>query len=481
LFIPGKEAFGSISEWTPDPGSVVCWHPSAASLAKVQQAPISEVPPSPQQARHLRNFRDHATRGAEMSRLCIGSWDMPGQCDIRVLTYVINAHLRRNDTYHSWFEFTDADQIVRHKLRNPADIKCVPVKHGEMTPDAWREHIMETPGPLEWDCFRFAIIQRPDHWTFCFAMDHLYIDAQFLGALRVELYLMYTSLLAGGAPVSLPPAGSYENYCEQQHRYTSALTLDSPQVRAWVEFFENNDGTLPECPVSLGDGSGSLNFMFVRVMDERQTAQFESACLAAGARFSGGVFSCAALAQYELTGAETYYGLVADDTRSTPADFMTIGWFTGFVPITIPVNASSFGDTVRDAQDSFDSGKALASVPFGRVLELAPWLSMPQGRVPLLFHLDASSPPLSTIVKSEWGGSNIKIHHDGGVPARFDLRVNRYEQETQVIVFFPDNPVARESVTRYVETLKSVFVRVAESRGAAAPIPEGVQFQRQLV
>ena len=115
MFIPGKEAFGSISEWTPDPGSVTCWHPSATSLAKARQAPISDVPPSPQQARHLRNFRDHATRGAEMSRLCIGSWDMPGQCDIRVLTYVINAHLRRNDTYHSWFEFTDGD---RHLAQN---------------------------------------------------------------------------------------------------------------------------------------------------------------------------------------------------------------------------------------------------------------------------------------------------------------------------------------------------------------------------
>ena len=481
MFIPGEEAFGSISEWMPDPGSVVCWHPSPSSLAKVRQAPISAVPPSPQQARHLRNFRDHAARGVDMSRLCIGSWDMPGQCDVRVLTYVINAHLRRNDTYHSWFEFTDANQIVRHKLRNPADIHCVPIKHGEMTPAALREHILETATPLEWDCFRFAIIQRADHWTFCFAIDHLYIDAQFLGALRVELYLMYTSLLAGGAPVSLPPAGSYESYCAEQHERMSALTLDSPQVRAWVDFFESNDGTLPDCPVSLGDGSGACDFMFVRVMDDRQTAAFESACIAAGARFSGGVFACAALTQCELTGAETYYGLVASDTRSTPEEFLTIGWFTGFVPITIPVNASSFGDTVRTAQASFDSGKVLASVPFNRVLELAPWLRMPQGRVPLLFHLDASSPPLSTIVKSEWGGSNVKIHHDGGVPARFDLRVNRYEDETQVIVFFPDNPIARESVTRYIATLKSLFVRMAESGGTAAPLRHGARFQRQLV
>ena len=481
MFIPGEEAFGAIDEWAPDPGSVVCWHPSPASLAKVRQAPVSAVPASHQQARHLRNFSDHASRGVDMSRLCIGSWEMPGQCDIRVLTYVINAHLRRHDTYHSWFEFADGDRILRHTLRKPADIRCVPIKHGEMTPEDFREHIVSTPSPLEWDCFRFAIIQRADHFTFCFSIDHLYIDAQFLGAMRMELYLMYTSLLAGGAPPSLPAAGSYEKYCIQQHEYTSALTLDSPQVRAWVDFFEQNDGTLPDCPVSLGDGSGSCDLMFVRLMDERQTADFESACIAAGARFSGGVFASAALAQYELTGAETYYGLVACDTRSTRAEFLTIGWFTGFVPITIPVSSSSFGAAVRAAQQSFDSGKALANVPFSRVLELAPWLRMPQGRVPLLFHLDASSPPLSTIVKSEWGGSNIRVHHDGGVPARFDLRVNRYEKETHAMVFFPDNPVARESVTRYIETLKSIYLRVAEGRGGAASLWDVAALQRQLV
>ncbi|ORW92167.1 acyltransferase [Mycobacterium sp. IEC1808] len=458
----------------------MCWHPSPASLNKVRQAPISAVPASHQQARHLRNFVDHAARGVDMSRLCIGSWDMAGRCDIRVLTYVINTHLRRHDTYHSWFEFADGDRILRHTVRNPADIQCVPVKHDDMTPEEFREHIVATPSPLEWDCFRFAVIQRADHFTFCFSIDHLYIDAQFLGAIRMELYLMYTSLLAGGAPPALPAAGSYEKYCVQQHEYTSALTLDSPQVQAWVDFFEQNDGTLPECPVSLGDGSGACDLMFVRLMDEQQTADFEDACIAAGGRFSGGVFASAALAQYELTGAETYYGLVACDTRSSRDEFLTIGWFTGFVPITIPVGSSSFGAAVRAAQQSFDSGKALANVPFSRVLELAPWLRMPQGRVPLLFHLDASSPPLSTIVKSEWGGSNIKIHHDGGVPARFDLRVNRYEKETHAMVFFPDNPVARESVTRYLETLKSIYLRVAEGRGGA-PLWDVAALQRQLV
>ena len=109
-------------------------------------------------------------------------------------------------------------------------------------------------------------------------------------------------------------------------------------------------------------------------MNERQTAGFESACVAAGARFSGGVFACAALAQYELTGDEIYCGLTSVETRRTPADFMTVGWFTGHVPVAVPITASSFNATVSAAQASFDSFKELANVPFRFALELAPWL-----------------------------------------------------------------------------------------------------------
>jgi hypothetical protein len=439
---------------------------------------MSAVPPSHQQARHLRNFRDHANRGVDMSRLLIASWDMPGQCDIAALTDIINAHLRRHDTYHSWFEFTDTDDIVRHTFGDPADIEYAPIEHGEMRAEAWREHLLATPSPLQWESFRFAVIQRPDHFTFCPCIDHIYADAQILGAMCAEFYLTYTSALAG-EPIALPTGGRYADYCARQHQQTSALTLDSPQVRAWVDFFENNDGTLPDPPVTLGDGSGTCDLMYVQVLDERQTAQFESVCTAAGARFSGGVFACAALAQYELTGAETYYGLVARDTRSTPADYTTLGWFTGYVPITVPVEGSPFGSVARAAQESFDAGKQLANLPFNRVLELAPWLTMPQWHVPLLFHLNATIPPLSTLIEVEWEWSNMRIHHDGRTPARFDLRVNRFQTGTHVIVFFPNNPIARQSVARYVDTLKSVYRRATEVRRLASPLPESALLQQK--
>ena len=407
-----------------------------------------------------------------MTRLCIVAWDIPGQCDIDAMTYIVNAHFRRHDTYHSWFECTDSGDIVRHTTSDPTHIRFVPTKYGEMTPTEWRDYLLATPDPLQWDCFRFASIQHADRFTCCVVIDHLHLDAMAVGVFHQEVDQMYASLVAGAGPIKLPAAGRYENYCVRQRQYTSRLTLESPQVRRWIDFFEKNNGALPGSPLPLGDGSGSGEFMDVRLLDERQTTKFESACRAAGTRFSGGVFACAALAEYELTGAETYYGLIAVDTRKTSADFMTMGWFAGFVPITIPVDPSSFGATASAAQASFDSNADLADVPFDRVLGLAPWLRMPQERVRLLFYFDAGVPFLE-MATAQLAGSNVRLFHDAGVPARLDTRVGRIGKETKAAVFFPTNPVARQSVTMFLEVLKSIYIRVSEGREPTRLAPRG--------
>ena len=468
----GKVTVKSVHEWIPDPGSVVSWGPSPAALAKAKEAPAISTPASYMQAEHLRSWTDFAAKGVDMSRLCIATWEIPGQCDIRAMTHVINAHLRRHDTFHSWFEYIDSENIVRRTIENPAAIKFVPTRHGEMTPAEWQNLAMGTPDPLQWDSFRFMIIQHSGHFTFCISIDHINIDATYPSVLLPEIQMMYDALVGGGAPIALPKAGSYLDYCDRQHQYLSALTAESPEVKAWIEYFEGNSGTLPECPVSLGDGSGICDFMSLTLLDERQTAAFESVCVSAGARFSGGVFACAAFTERELMGVDTYYGYVVTDIRTTPEDFMTLGWVTGFVPITVPVDPSSFDDTVRAAQASFDSGRQLAKVPFARVLDLAPWLQRPDRRVPLLFHIDLGIPPFSALVTEKLEGLNARIYQDGGAPAQFDIRVTRLENETRAVVLFPDNPVARASVTRFLAVLKSVYVRVTERRYSAAPVRE---------
>lgn len=461
-------ALRSIHDWVGEPGRVVSWHPSPVTMAKMREAPVSSVPVSYQQEQHIRTFRRRQAAGADMARLNIPAWDIPGQCDLRAMSHVLNAYLRRHDTYHSSFEVADGDVIVRRTLKNPRDLKFVPTEHGAMTAAQWRSHVLATPDPLRWDCFHFGIIQRKDHFTFYISVDHVHTDALFMCLVLVEIHLMYLTLISGGAPVALQEAGSYDDYCLRQRRFTSALTLESPEVREWIQFAEHNDGSMPLFPLPLGDLSVPCggDMMVVQLLDARQSKSFDAACTREGVRFSGGVLACAALAHHEFTGAPVYYGVTPTTTRSTPAEFMTTGWFTGLVPLTVPVNSGSFGETARKAQASFDARGDLAHVPFDRVLELADGRFGLRGAGPgvqMVSYLDAGLPPLSPAIIAEWERMNGKIYCDSRSADQIGIWVNRTERETVVTVAFPDNPVARDSVQRYLNVMKQIYVRIAES------------------
>jgi mycolipenoyl-CoA---2-(long-chain-fatty acyl)-trehalose mycolipenoyltransferase / long-chain-acyl-CoA---trehalose acyltransferase len=470
---------GSHDWGSPPPGELVTWSPPPATLVKAWEAPESSVPPSYQQAQHLRAYTQYAARGAEMARLYILAWDMPGRCDIRAMTHVINTYLRRHDTFHSWFDYKDAENIVRRTLRDPKDIKLVPTKHGEVTPKEWRAQVLATPNPLRWDCFQFGAIQRADHFMFYFSVDHVHIDAPLIHLVLAEIHMMYAALVGGAAPIKLRKSSSYEDYCVRQHQYASELTLESPEVRAWVEFAEDNGGTLPHFPLPLGDSAApfTCDVLTVRLMDEEQTDRFESACVDAGARFSGGVFACAAIAEHELTGADTYYVITPTTTRRDLTEFATTGWFAGVVPITVPIDPTSFGEIVRAAQGSFDSGIGLAKVPFERVLDLArPTLGLraPGPGVPMLSYLDASLPPLSPDIMAQWDKLNGKLFIDARSANQIGMWVNR-GRDTTVTVMFPNNPIARESIVRYIDAMKSAYVRIAEGRRAVVPFVDVAQ------
>jgi hypothetical protein len=292
------------------------------------------------------------------------------------------------------------------------------------------------------------------------------MDAMFVVVALMEFHMMYSALVAGSPPIPLADAGSYDEFCVRQHEYVSTLTSDSPQVRAWTEFAENNNGSFPDFPLPLGDPlvPSTCDLYTITLMNEQQTARFEAACVEADARFIGGVMACAAVAEREFTGADTYYGLTPSDTRGTPADFMTAGWFTGLVPITIPIEGS-FGDRAGAAQASFDAGVEMANVPFYRVLELVPSLTWPRHNFPVVNFFDAGAPPFSLLVTADLGAMNIGIYSDGRYSYQMSIFVVRLENETAVSILAPENPIARESVARWAAAMKSACVRVADGRG----------------
>ncbi|WP_275578938.1 condensation domain-containing protein [Mycobacterium riyadhense] len=463
----GKITIGSIDEWTLSPGVVTSWHPTNAAREKARQAPVSFVPISYMQAQHLRGYYERTTSGLDYSREIIATCEVPGVCDIPAMNNALNAYLRRHDTYRSWFEYTDTGDIIRHTINDPADIEFAPINHDEMTVEELHNHVVQNRNPLQWDCFTFGIIQRESNFTFYACIDHVHGDAALIGITMLESHGMYTALTGDGKPLALPDAGSFDDYCVRERQYTSTLTVDSPQVRAWIDFAENNDGSLPEFPLPLGNPLEPSDSHMVKefLMDADQTARFESACTVAGARFIGGLFACIALVEHEFTGATTYFGLTPRDTRRTSDNFMTQGWFTGLVPITVPIAAASFGDAAWAAQASFDSGLDMAKVPYYRVLELAPWLSRPRPNFPVSNFLHGGAAPLNAVfAAAELGyAKNIGIYSDGRYSYQLTIYIFRSEEGTAMAIMFPDNPVAQKSVARYMAAMKSVCVRVAGS------------------
>jgi len=439
----------------------------AEAMEKVRRAPISSVPVSYMQGQHLRNHCERTSAGLNFSRQIIASCDVPGHCDISAMDHALNAYLRRHDTFRSWFEDAGDGQFIRHSISDPADIEFEPINHGHMTVDEIHAHVVSIPSPLEWGCFTFGIIQGEGHFTFFAAMDHVHGDATLIGTTMLEANGMYSALSGGGPALELPDAGSFDDFCTREREYTSALTVDSPGVQAWIDFAENNSGGFPEFPLPLGSTSESEKSYLASelLMDPAQTERFESACTTAGARFVGGLFACLALVEHEFTGALTYYGLTPRDSRTAADNFMTQGWFTGLIPITVPIAAASFNDAAWAAQSSFDSGLDMARVPYYRVLELAPWLKWPEPNFPVSNFLHGGAAPLNAILAAGDLGlaDNIGIYPDGRFSYQLTIYVFRYREGTVMAIMYPDNPVALKSVTRYMEAMKSVCVRVADS------------------
>lgn len=461
-------ALGNISGWQPPHGPVTTWMASPAAHQAALAAGRSDIPPTHQRAQHLRKALDFTATGRQLPRLMVVSWDVPGICDVPAMTDAINTHLRRHDAYHDWFEL-EGDLLVRRMIADPGLIDFVPADFGPMTAEQIRTHALTTtPGTLEWDCFTFGVIQSEDYFTFYASVDHLHIDGISAGLIFFDIHLTYQHLAGtpeGRRGGGLPQIRSYRDYAARQDDKLSALTLDSPEARGWVEFARNTSGDWPNFPLPLGDTSSTDKgaFVTVQLLDGVDTEAFDTACRAAGARFIGGVLACAALAERDLRGTRTYHGYTPYDTRVPGIDTMTVGWFASLVPVTVPTGDGSFADAARAAQTSFDEGKHLAAVPIGRVLGLATpdqlGITMPSRPAMMVSFIDFRKIPVSAL----WEETNFGTYGDNLSHGDVNLWINRHPAKTTVTVSFPDNPVARTSVHRYIAALSQVFARVAQT------------------
>jgi mycolipenoyl-CoA---2-(long-chain-fatty acyl)-trehalose mycolipenoyltransferase / long-chain-acyl-CoA---trehalose acyltransferase len=461
-------ALGNINEWQPPHGPLTMWMAAATTHEAARTARRSDLAPGYQQNQHLWAAYHGKTMKRELPRLMVVAWDIPGTCDISAMTAAINAHVRRHDTYHSWFEFENGI-FLRRAIDDPEVIDFVPVPLGRMTADQVRTHVLtSTPETLAWGCFTFGIIQHTDYFTFYASVDHLHIDGLSAALIFLDIHLMYEELCQGAQrhqPATLPDVRSYCDFVARQRERVAALTLSSPEIKDWIAFARDTDGDWPSFPLPLGDTWASCkgDLVTVELLDAADTESFDAACRAAGARFIGGVLGCTALAEHEMTGNSTYHGFTAKDTRTPGIDTMTVGWFASLIPVTVPTAGVSFPEAARAAQKSFDAAKDLAAVPVERVLELATpdqlGIKLPTRLPMMMSFLDFRKIPLNGL----WAETRFGTYGDSLSAGGVNVWINRHAEKTTITMSFPDNAIARESVQHYIATLIQAFTRAVQA------------------
>lgn len=457
--------FGLINEWEPAPGRLTSWVASLSSVAEAGRAPAHTTPPSHQQEEYLRTAARNETAGFRFSRLCLVAFDFESPLDRDAMTRAINSFLRRHDTFQSWFSAEADGSIVRHLL-DPNVIDFVPADHGQLeSPDAIRLHVEdETPGPFSWDCFTFGAIEHGTGFTFYAAFDHLVTDGISSALSVVELLALYTCATQG-VECALSEVGSYVDYCARERSGSAELTLDSPHVKRWIELVRANGGHLPNFPLDLGvssSGYARTAHLSTTLFSEADAEKFATVCRDNGAAFTPGVLAVAALASHEFTGASSYFGLTPKSTRSTPAEFSSIGWFTSLIPVPLTIDdTSTFTSIVGAAQVSYDAGKELTDVSFHRVMQLVEpdsGIDVPAGwSVPMVSYIDVRKLPGVDM----FDAMNAGLFGNRGSSEEVFLWINRFNDETTISLLFPDTDEARASIKLYVDRLTEIFTTIA--------------------
>lgn len=460
-------SFGLIDEWDPVPGRLLSWaaRPEAVALAKT--APAHTVPPSHQQQAYLADAHRNSAADFRYSGLCVVTAEVPAAVNLAAMTRAINEFLRRHDTFGSWFAVEPGGRIVRHVI-DPAALDFVVTDHGEMdNAEAIREHVQkQTPGPFEWDCFTFGVIEHDGASTVYIAVDHLHTDgvAQYLTCF--ELAHLYAREMWNEPGPAIVPA-SHLAYCERERSYSAELTLASPGVRTWLELIRGNDGRLPSFPLDLGqraDGYTRSAHLTIPLLDEADAETFERVCAGHGAEFTGGIFAAAALAERALAGRDYYFSLTPISTRASLPELVSVGWYATLIPVAFPISrGGTFARAVRSAQRAYDNGMKLTAVSPHRVLELIPaelGIHVPTGWVtPMISYVDAR----------DFAGNEYFDVIRGGVFANRAaseevlMWINRLPGGTTLSAIYPDTPVAHESVRRYTVALKTAFAEAVSS------------------
>lgn len=470
----------AMGSWKPEPGTLLEWHPCSDALDAARTAPVHPAPTSFLQEDHLRAAAAASERGDVHHAYTGVASTIDGSLDRDALSRAISAFVLRHEGVRCWFEIDDGAVIRRLGSRAVASFE--PSEVGTFATDEEfqryvRARFSAEATAFEWPGFVVGAVERSADFTLYYAADHAFTDGGSQALVISELADLYALEIGEDAPVPAV-AGSHLDYASEERVRAARYGPDAPEIRAWKQMFADNGGKMPRFPLDLGLAEGErgpVRIVERHLLDAAATAALDTACKAAGARISSGVFAAVAITDYELAQRDNYFGITVLSTRHLGDYGVSQGWFVNFAPVAFEVaGAGSFATVAARAHSGFEQSKQIAEAPVHAVLGALAADGTLGSEL-------AVSPNMLSYIDFRWfpgvgrPADTRGEHFTGeGRTSNASMWINRDGDHLYLVAQVPDNDVAAESVERYHAHLQQVLESVAREGDYALPTTAGI-------
>lgn len=457
-------------EWTPRGGHVIDWVADEHTVAAATIAAAGEphpVGPSFLQRDHITAVAATRASGRTHRAYTCAAVTVAGTLDEPRMTLALNGFLRDHHGLRSTFR-TSGNEITRHVV-DAQDI-ALRAHHRDIADHEIAGHVdMRLSSEAVFDSFPgviFGAIVRDDSSDLYFGIDHAFGDgsSQVIGL--AEILARY-----GGQDV--PVAGSHIDYVAAEFAAATQVRPTSPELDEWVEALRPTGGRLPAFALDLGLDDGEPQPVRIRraqLADADDAEAIAHAASAAGTGFTAAVYAALAVTDRHLSGRDSYCTATVLSTRSAEHT-SSQGWYCTFAPVAFDVRGADAVDVLADAADGLARARRLARTPAHAALR---HLIAARRLDPAVL----ASPQMVSYLDFRWFPgqrelADAVLFTGEGRTRNASLWISRDHDGLWIATQCPDNPVARESVTRYFDTLRATLATMVTSpmsaRTSSAP------------
>jgi hypothetical protein len=246
----------------------------------------------------------------------------------------------------------------------------------------------------------------------------------------------------------MPMAGNFVDYCAAESEVVPISRTD-PRMRAWLQFFAEQDNTIPSFPLDLGVPPGEKAPQAVdlrHLLGPAATDDFHARCRRSGASVFAGVLSAMAQSVRRLGGGPQMSLLFPVHTRQSEPWRNAVGWFTTNAPLAV-TTAADFADTLARTGPALRAAVALGEVPVPQVLEALGGLHRSRNDIFMVSYVDYRRLPGSV------AHTEISATHISNVTSADDIQfwISRTERGLALRTRYPDTPTARTVIAAFLD------------------------------